>query len=91
MDILHDWHKQKGGSNKTLLLLIGGAVICWTLWLVRNNMGFDKCQPNVMASLVSNFVNLDPSFAYFLYITSRGSHLLMPTTKFGQNHLAKFN
>jgi hypothetical protein len=54
-------------------------------------MGFDKCQPNVMASLFTNFVNLYPSFPYFLYMTSRGSHLLMPTTKFGQNQLAKFN
>jgi hypothetical protein len=44
-----------------------------------------------MAYLFTNFVNLYLSFPYFLYMTSRGSQLLMPTTKFGQNQLAKFN
>ena len=30
----HDWHKQRGRSNKTLLLT-HGAVICWTLWILN--------------------------------------------------------
>jgi hypothetical protein len=49
MDMFRDRHKQKGRSNKTLLLT-GGAAICWTL--VRNDMVFEKCQPKSLLQIL---------------------------------------
>ena len=43
IDIFHRWYKQGPETNNSLLS-IGGATICWSIWLTRSKVVFDKYQ-----------------------------------------------
>jgi hypothetical protein len=34
-----------GGVIYNSLLLMAAAALCWTIWLTRNEVVFDKCRP----------------------------------------------
>ena len=44
IDIFHRWYKQGPETNNSLLS-IGGATVCWSIWLTRSKVAFDKYQP----------------------------------------------
>jgi len=50
-NIFGAWHKQSGREFRSLLL-IGAAAFCWSLWLTRNELVFDKCSPKSILQVV---------------------------------------
>jgi hypothetical protein len=50
-NIFGAWHKQSGREFRSLLL-IGAAALCWSLWLTRNELVFDKCSPKSILQVV---------------------------------------
>ena len=43
-DLFNHWLKQ-GGRKPNLYLLTGISAMCWVIWLSRNDIVFNKCQP----------------------------------------------
>jgi len=43
INLFIDGTTQERGTNNSLLL-IGGAAICWSMWLTKIEVVFDKCQ-----------------------------------------------
>jgi hypothetical protein len=39
-----NWSKS-GGTTQNSLLFTATSVLCWTIWLIRNKVVFDKCRP----------------------------------------------
>ena len=45
------WSKL-GQQKHNLLLLIGAAALCWVIWLTRNDLVFNKCQPKTFLQVL---------------------------------------
>jgi hypothetical protein len=43
-DIFVTWSKM-GSKPQNALLLTAASALCWTIWLTRNEVVFDKCRP----------------------------------------------
>ena len=43
-DLFVNWSKA-GGNIHNSLLLTAASALCWTIWLTRNEVVFDKCRP----------------------------------------------
>jgi hypothetical protein len=43
-DLFNSWSKL-GGNKRNLLLLTAATALCWAVWLLRNEVVFDKCRP----------------------------------------------
>jgi hypothetical protein len=43
-DLFNHWSK-RGGTNHNLNLFTAAAALCWSLWISRNEIVFDKCRP----------------------------------------------
>ena len=44
-DLFVNWSKV-GGTIHSSLLLTAASALCWTIWITRNEVVFDKCRPN---------------------------------------------
>jgi hypothetical protein len=42
-DLFVNWSKA-GGNIHNLLLLTAASALCWTIWITRNEVVFDKCR-----------------------------------------------
>jgi hypothetical protein len=45
------WSKL-GQQKHNLLLLTGAAALCWVIWLIRNDLVFNKCQPKTFLQVL---------------------------------------
>ena len=45
------WSKL-GQQKHNLLLLTGAAALCWVIWLTRNDLVFNKCQPKTFLQVL---------------------------------------
>jgi hypothetical protein len=43
-DLFVNWSKM-GGNIHNSLILTAVSVLCWTIWITRNEVVFDKCRP----------------------------------------------
>jgi hypothetical protein len=43
-DLFVTWSKM-GRKPQNALLLTAASALCWTIWLTRNEVVFDKCRP----------------------------------------------
>ena len=50
-DLFPRWYKQGGVPNQSLLFT-GCVAICWTIWLTRNEVAFDKCRPKTFLQII---------------------------------------
>jgi hypothetical protein len=41
-----------GGVIYNSLLLTAAAALCWTIWLTRNQVVFDKCRPKTFLQVL---------------------------------------
>jgi len=41
-----------GGVSSNSLLLTAAAALCWTIWLTRNEVVFDKCRPKTFLQVL---------------------------------------
>jgi len=41
-----------GGSKYKTFLLTAAATLCWTIWLSRNEVVFDKCKPKTFLQVL---------------------------------------
>ena len=50
-DLFVTWSKM-GGVIYNSLLLTAAAALCWTIWLTRNEVVFDKCRPKTFLQVL---------------------------------------
>jgi len=44
-DLFVNWSK-RGSKLYNSLFLTAASALCWTIWITRNEVVFDKCRPN---------------------------------------------
>lgn len=54
-DLFHRGYKQGCGINNSLLL-VRGLSICWSIWLIRNEVVFDEWLPKTFFQVQSHTV-----------------------------------
>ena len=50
-DLFVNWSKA-GGNIHNLLLLTAASALCWTIWITRNEVVFDKCRPKTFLQVL---------------------------------------
>jgi len=50
-DLFNHWSKG-GGTNHNPNLLTAAAALCWSLWISRNKIIFDKCRPKTLLQVL---------------------------------------
>ena len=50
-DLFVNWSKA-GGNIHNSLLLTAASALCWTIWLTRNEVVFDKCRPETFLQML---------------------------------------
>ena len=50
-DLFVNWSKA-GGNIHNSLLLTAASALCWTIWLTRNEVVFDKCRPKTFLQVL---------------------------------------
>jgi len=50
-DLFNHWLKQ-GGHKPNLHLLTGLSAMCWVIWLSKNDIVFNKCQPKTFLQVL---------------------------------------
>jgi hypothetical protein len=60
MTFLNGWSK-KGNKKENSLLLTAASALCWTVWITRNEVVFDKCRPKSFFAGTIQGNSLDPT------------------------------
>jgi hypothetical protein len=50
-DLFVNWSK-RGGTVHNALLLTAASALCWTIWITRNEVVFDKCRPKTFLQVL---------------------------------------
>jgi hypothetical protein len=50
-DLFVNWSKS-GDTTHNSLLLTAASALCWTIWLTRNEVVFDKCRPKTFLQVL---------------------------------------